>query len=114
MTSVEQRIRDALLPIVPVVEPLLYKGSAKTYIVFNYDSIGAVFAESTLAEQRELIQVHLYLPHGKNPVSLKRRIAVALVKAGATYPMITSAGDDQGQHYVFETEMVTSYGPADD
>ena len=102
----EARIVRALEDIGLPVVPNIYKGNALTYIVFQYDSIPESFAEGTAVGVRELVGVHLYLPTGDSPVSLKRRIITALLAAGATYPTVTNASDDECQHYAFDCEML--------
>lgn len=101
--SVESAIINALTPIVTVVEPIIYNGKEKEYIVFNYDEIPA-HAESTAYALKMLVQVHLFMPFKKNPNTIKRQIADALQAAEFTYPSITNASDSEGQHYVFECE----------
>ena len=111
--SIEKRVRDALLPIVPVVEPLRYDGDALIYITFSYDELGEVFAEGQAQELRYLLSIRLHLPlrptqggESVNPRAYKRQIKAALVAAGCTTPNITDASDDGGQLYVFECEAV--------
>ena len=111
--SIEKRVRDALLPIVPVVEPLRYDGDALTYITFSYDELGEVYAEGQAQELRYLLSVRLHMPlrptqggESVNPRAYKRQIRAALSAAGCTTPNVTDASDDAGQLYVFECEAV--------
>ena len=55
--------------------------------------------------------VHLFLPTGQNPRSLKRRIREALHDAGGTWPAVINANDREGQHYIFECEMLEGNEP---
>ena len=103
--SVETRLREALTPIEEIVKPNLYDGPATEYIVFNYDERGTLFAENRPRAIAYRVMVHLYLPNGGTPLTKKRRICEALHAAGATWPEITNASDESGQHYVFECEM---------
>ena len=111
--SIEARIRAALLPIVPIVEPDRYSGEATTYIVFRYDEIPALHCANRGSMVRYVLSISLYLPlrpraagESTNPRALKRRIKAALEAAGCTTPSITDASDDEGRLYVFECEAV--------
>lgn len=106
MTSIESRIRTALNGIVDVVEPIIYMGDAKEYIVFNYDEYPAIIADSTTETFRCLIQMHYYLPIKQNPRLKKAQIIEAITGAGFTVPAVTNASDEEGQHYVFECEGI--------
>lgn len=101
--TTEARIIEAIRPIVPDVEPNAYRGKALTYCAFSIDSYPVKFAESTAVGVRDSVSLHLFLPTGDSPVALKRRIIVALVAAGATYPSVINASDGDGQHYVLNS-----------
>lgn len=81
-----------------------YKGHDTEYIVFNYSMIPADFGDDDAGHYLALVQVHLYAPHEKNTVKLRRKISRRLVAAGFTRPSVTPASDERGQHYVFECE----------
>lgn len=81
-----------------------YKGNDAEYLVFNYTTIPDDFGDDDAGHYRVLVQVHLYAPHEKNTVKLRREISRRLVSAGFTRPVITPASDERGQHYVFECE----------
>ena len=101
--NTDERIINALTPIVGTVVPLVYNGNELEYIVFNYDSL-FFYAESTAKERRDLVQIHWYLPYKVNPNAKKKLIAQAINDAGFTYPSIVNSSDGDGQHYVFECE----------
>lgn len=109
--SLESRVRTALLPVVPIVEPHRYKGTALEYITFDYDEIQADFAEGVSIAPRYLLRVRWYSPmqprssgESTNPNTTKRRIAGALLAAGCTDPSIVDNSDDEGLLYIFECE----------
>lgn len=109
--SIESRLNDALLPILPgAVFPEVYQGDLPEYAVWNVTSLPQVFAERAPHAARYLVQVHYYLPHGKNPNLMKQAICRALFNAGFTWPEITPAHEDVGQHYVLEFEGVDGGG----
>lgn len=101
--STEEMIMTALSPIVGTVVPIIYQGTEKEYIVFNYDTI-YFYAEGTAKARRDLVQIHWFLPLKGNPNAKKKLIADAVNEAGFTYPSITNASDEKSQHYVFECE----------
>ena len=109
--SIEARVRAALLPIVPVVEPNQYDGTDTVYITFRYDEIGVLFAEGEAQAVRSLLSVSLHMPirptaagESTNPNTLTRRIKAALVGIGCTTPDIVDASDEGGRIFVFECE----------
>lgn len=111
--SIEARIRAALLPIVPIVEPDRYTGEATTYIVFRYNEIPALHCANRGSMVRYILSISLYMPlrpkaagESSNPNRLKRQIKAALEEAGCTTPSITDASDDDGRLFVFECEAI--------
>lgn len=102
--SFDSRLRDKLIPIVPVVEPNIYEGDAIEYIIFAYGERGDCFGDNGPEEIVLSAQVHYFLPNGENPRAKKRLIRQALFDLGGTCPEITNASDKDGQHYVFEFE----------
>ena len=83
-----------------------YKGREAEYIVFD-------FGDDDAGHYLALVQVHLYAPHEKNTVKLRREISRRLVSAGFTRPSITPASDERGQHYVFECESAEAVEEAE-
>lgn len=104
MIHIEQRVKEALSPIVPIVEPNVYRGSAKEYIVFNYSTFGSTFAEGRPTATIYLLQVHHYLPTNGNPYTARQSIIDALQSIGCTWASIADATDAEGQHWVFECQ----------
>lgn len=103
--SVDKRIRDALLPLGLPVENSVYQGTAKSYFVFNYQSLGADFGDDGPAHERFLVQVHLFAPLGENVTGRVREAKRALCAAGFTWPEVTNADDADGRHRVLECEL---------
>ena len=102
--SIESRIKLALEPFEYKVYPDTYNGPDKTYFVFNYNTIPDDHGNNKPNHERALIQLHLFCPHGFNSVQLRKDVKMALLNAGFTYPFMTDAGDEDGQHWVFEFE----------
>lgn len=102
--SFDSQLREKLLPIIPIVEPNIYKGEALEYLEFSYSERGDCFGDDEPDANILSVQVHYYLPHGQNPKAKKRLIQQALFELGGTWPEITNASDKEGQHYVFEFE----------
>lgn len=99
---VEEMLITALSPIVPAVAPQIYRGDALEYITFDYYVSGSTFAEGIPVADIYSLMVHHYLPTGKSPYIARGAIVEALMASGCTYPSITDATDDEGQHWVFE------------
>lgn len=104
--SINEMIRNAILPIVPVCEPEIYNGPEEEYCTFTYSEFPDILAEGRPGAIRYEVQLHWFLPNGRNPLQKKVQIRRALLQIGATYPSTISAGDNDGQHYVFEFQLV--------
>lgn len=105
--SLDSKIISALTSACADIQPNRYTGTAKTYMVFNYYEMPTVHAEGKPNVIRYSVQVHYYCPHGTNPNTKKSDIAKKIWEMGcATYPSITNASDNTGQHYVFEFEYL--------
>lgn len=111
MKNVDDALMAALNPVLPgCVFPNVYTGDALEYIVTNYTTIPDVHGENGPAAARYLIQVHYYLPTGQNPNAKKLAIQRALFADGFTWPSITPAHENEGQHWVLECEYVNAGG----
>lgn len=104
--SINEVLRNAILPLVPVCEPVEYDGEEAQYCTFLYDDEPSIFADGKPDAMVHLVILNWYLPVGANPIKKKRQICRALFAAGFTYPRITNASDSGGQHFVFECEYV--------
>ena len=109
MKSSDEAINDAFSSILPLF-PNVYTGTELSYLVYNYYMIPEVFADSAAHAARYSIQLHLYLPHKTNPNATKLSIISACVNNGFTFPSMTNASDEDGQHYVFEFEYANGGG----
>lgn len=104
--SINELLRSAILPIVPVCEPGDYDGDASEYCTFQYDDSPEVFAEGAPDAIRYPVILNWYLPHGVNPLKKKVQIRRAIVSAGFTYPYTTNLSDNVSQRFMFEFEHV--------
>lgn len=107
MANINERIKEAVTPIVPECAADFYEGDAAEYCTFNYEEIPEGHGDNQPHAIRYLIQLHYYLPLRpvkKSPMRTKRELARAILAAGFTYPEITNASDGKDQHYVFEFE----------
>lgn len=104
--TTDERLRTALLSVLPDVYPNIYTGAKLRYVVYQYSSYPRLLAESRAKAAVADLMVHLYLPHGDDPTALKGRMIEALLSAGCTSPTIEPAHDEEGQHYVFECELL--------
>lgn len=103
----DDKIRAAVEPLVPVCVPDLYTGDAEEYCTYNYNEIPAAFGNNRPHAVRYLVQVHWFLPLKKRPHPKKRKLVRALggIQA-ATWPTVVNASDELGQHFVYEFEAV--------
>ena len=111
--NIDERIRAAVLPIVPICEPDLYDGEESTYCTFNMEEIPTAFGDDAPHAVRYLIQLHLFGPGYPIPVSLRQLrwdLCRAVLAAGFTAPEITNASERKVQHYVLEFEGVGPFG----
>lgn len=104
--ALEERIRAAVLPIVPVCEPNVDPGEAEEYCTFNFDEQPEMSGDDAPQAIRYLCQLHYFLPKGRRPTATKKDLCRALLAAGFTYPAVVNASDDVSQHYVFEFQDV--------
>lgn len=106
-----QALQEALETVYPgQVFPIVYTGKAKEYLVWNYSVLPVVWAERAPQAARYLVQVHFYLPHGKNPQTAILALSRAVFDAGFTWPSLTDASDEEGQHWVLECEYTDGGG----
>ena len=107
--SINQTLKSALTPIAPA-EADVYEGSEAVYITFEYSSLPDDFGDDEPSHERFLVSVHLYAPNGINTLDRRRAIKKALCDAGATWPEYENASDKNGQHHIFDCEIVTAIG----
>ena len=99
---INELLRSAILPVVPVCEPHSYDGVEPVYCVFNYVIIPWTYADGMPLSVNYSTQVHLYMPLRLDPLDLISQISLALQCAGFPCPEIQDASDKASQHYVFE------------
>lgn len=107
--SVNSLIKAALDPVAPV-EADTYEDTAATYITFGYVSTPADFGDDEPDHEVFLISVHLFAPTGEDTIDKRRAIKKALAAAGTTWPTYSNASDKDGQHHVFECQLVREVG----
>lgn len=107
--NIDERIRAAVLPVVPICEPGFYDGEATTYCTFNMNEIPTAHGDDAPKLIRYLIQLHFFAPGGRRPPTTRetrRALCRAVLAAGFTYPEVTNASEKEWQHYVLEFEGV--------
>lgn len=102
--SINAAIKAAVEPVVPVCVPNVYKGEAKEYTTFNATDLPDSFGDDSPETIRYLVQIHYCCPVDVNPLTTKRALCRSLAACGFTYPTVTDASDDEGQHFVLECE----------
>lgn len=108
--NVGERVKAALDVFGDPVEKSVLDAAAKKrparYYAFSCDSFGADFGDDEPGCERCLVHVHLFAPLNQNCLQQVRKTKWVLLKAGFTWPEVTDATDQDGQHYVFECETV--------
>lgn len=103
----DEKIRTAVEPLVPVCVPDLYTGDAEEYCTYNSNEIPAGFGDNRPHAVRYLVQVHWFLPLKQRPHPKKKKLRRALLAVrGFGAAEIVNASDALGQHYVYEFEAV--------
>ena len=110
MMNVDAAAYAAISPVFSECAPNVYEGHALEYVVWNSYCLPQVYAERQPAAARYPVQVHYYLPHGKNPTQGKLALQAALFAQGFTWPSIIDASDSDGQHYVLECDYINAGG----
>lgn len=110
--GINEAILAAVTPAVPDVAANQYRGNAQVYATFNYQENPYSFADDVPEVMRYDVQVHLFLPHGRDPRDLNRSIRQGLIEQEFSYPTVVNVSDSEGQHYVFECEYVEVYEDA--
>lgn len=104
-TPMSEKLQAALSSVLPgSVFPHVFTGEGTKYFVWNYSVINTLWAESRPNAARYLVQAHYYCPHRENPRETLLAAERALVDAGFTWPELTDASDEEGQHWVLECE----------
>lgn len=104
-------LQAALSTVYPgAVFPNVYSGPLLEYVVWNYDELPRVFADSAPHASVYLVQVHLYCPHKENPTEAIQALRRALWDADFTWPSLTDASDSDGQHWVLECQYTDGGG----
>lgn len=102
--TVDQRIREALLPFGDPVENGNYLSEESRYYTFNYSTIGDDYADDAPQHERYLVQVHFFAPVNENIAARRKATKRALFEAGFTWPESDSETDAESRHVVFECE----------
>lgn len=100
--SINERIINAVTPIVSECVPDFYDGEAEIYCTFNGDATPVAFGDDRPRARRWLLQLHFYCPRGYNSLATRLNLSRAIHGAGFTYPTEEDASDEVGQHFVLE------------
>lgn len=108
--SVEAKIKAALDPFGdPVEADLLYAAADQLpprYYTFSMTSRGDDFGDNEPGCEVWQVSVHFFAPLDGNYTQRQRQTKQALHRAGFTWPRCVDASDQEGQHLVFECEIV--------
>lgn len=106
--AVAERLREAVLTVVPVCVPNAYDGAEQVYCTFSIDDYPEMEGDNSPSLMRHTVQLHLHCPPSGtyDPRPAKRGLCRAIFAAGFTYPQVVDAGDLEYGHLVFEFEDV--------
>ena len=105
--SLEERIREAVTPIVPEFAADVYTGDADSYCVLNATEMPEGFGDDRPRAIRYLAQLHWYFPLLTDPRATKRALRAAIGGLlSCTCPTVTDATDRDGRDLVFEFQAV--------
>lgn len=104
--SVNSVIKTVLADVASVIEPDIYTGTETEYITFNYFSTGENFADDEPKNELYQVQVHYCCPADTNSLTKRGQIKRRLLAADFTWPTVTDATDEDGQHWIFECEYL--------
>lgn len=109
--SVNEQIIAALAPLELSVTPDTHRpGQGEPYITFGYNVNGENFGDNVPQVEVYTCMIHLWAPSGRNMLALRQSIRRLLSSAGFTWPRETDAGDEDGQHYVYECDLARWVG----
>lgn len=102
-----QVLLNALRPICSNVYPDVYTGKETEYIVFTFDIRPDNFGDDFPFHLTYDVRVHYLAPLKKDVIRNRVNILVALSNiVGATYPEEVNATDEEGQHYVYDFQVM--------
>lgn len=101
--TVNQQIIDVVAPVVSECVPDIYTGESEEYCTFQISEFPAGFGDNTAQALRCSVMLHYFAPIGQNTTA-KRRSLRRAIAAAFTAPIVTPAGDEISQHYVYEFE----------
>lgn len=104
--TVNEQIKAAVEPIVAVCVPDAYDGEAEEYCTFSYDEHPEAFGDDAPDLIRYAASLHYYCPKGHNSIATRRALRMAIIAADFTAPTVENASDNDGQHYVFEFDVL--------
>ena len=104
--TIDQKFKDAGMPVVVVCVPGEYGGESTEYCTFNYTEIPEEFGDDMPELIRYSIQLHYFCPVGYNSIAKRQALRRAILTADFTAPEIIPAGDELSQHFVFEFEAL--------
>lgn len=110
--DIDQLIKSAVEPIVPVCVIDVYGGDASEFCVYTYTETPVDYGDDEPHAIRYTVRLHWCFPWKPGVTASpevkvkKKQLKHALHAAGMTYPTVSSAGDDQWAELVFEAEYI--------
>ncbi|MBQ7778386.1 MAG: hypothetical protein IJ396_07755 [Oscillibacter sp.] len=104
--SIEERLKAAVEPIVPVCVHGVYTGTEPVYCTFNFTEMPDSFGDNAPEAIRCSGMLHLYMPVTSDPRGLKRDLRRTLLAAELGAATVEDASDKDNIHLVFEFEAL--------
>ena len=109
--SINERIIRALSPLGLSVTPDTHRPEqGDLYITFGYSVRGENHGDNVPQVEVSDVMIHLWANRGENVLQQRRMIRLLMSQAGFTWPDETDAGDEDGQHYVYECQIAEWIG----
>ena len=107
MDSINERIRAAVTPIVPICRQDFYGGEETTYCVFFVTEAPEGFGDGEPTGVIGRVSLHLFTPRGADTVELRHRLRRAISAAeDFTAPEVEDASDNKDQIHIFSFEVL--------
>lgn len=104
--SVNEVLRSALAPTGLPCVPDTHTPGAETYYTFSVDTVPAAWGNNAPDAEICDVSVHLWAPGQANVLALRAQTRRLLSEAGFTWPSETDASDEDGQHYLYECQIL--------
>ncbi len=104
--SANEIIRGALAPTGLTCVPDTHVPGAGTYYTFTVYTVPTAWGNNSPDAEICSVSVHLWGPSKDNLLALRAKTRRLLHNAGMTWPSEIDASDEDGQHYLYECQVL--------